>query len=144
MSALTQKLDTSGVVTVEPVRLKPGHAFAHLNEAMDLFCKTLRTHRIATGFLGGFVIIDNLHQDGTQIEESNQAEQTILLSFFWKSQDDLENSQDNALYQVLLDDVLTHCQSPEGHDLRAPGLVTELFQPRYEDAPVAPKSRYMH
>ena len=128
MSNLAQNLNTSGVVTVEPVILRPGHSFADLREAMSLFSQTLKKYKIASGFLGSFVVLDN-PEPTDDADTDTASNHVVLLSFFWASQGAIDLSGDNPLYQVLLDDVLSHCLSPEGERLRAPGLVTDTFEP---------------
>lgn len=127
MPNVAQNLNTNGVVVVEPVALRPGETFEDLRKAMNIFSQTLKRHTIARGFLGSFVVLDNA-EPVSEADDSPRPDDVILLSFFWKSQQAVDAAAENPLYQVLLDDLLSHCLSTEGHSLRAPGLVTERFE----------------
>lgn len=124
MPSVNPKTNLDGIVYVEPVHLKPGYSFKDVQAAMNLFSRTLLKHKVAPGFLAGFVVLDN---------REGETEPAILLTLFWQSQTALDATKDNPLYQVLLDDVLAYCLSLDGNVLRAPNIPDFLSVPHAQN-----------
>ena len=121
MSSINPKANLDGIVHVEPVRLKAGSSVTDVQGAMDIFSRTVRKHTVAPGFMAGFIVLDN---------QGETADPVILLTLFWQSQHALNEAEDNALYQVLYDDILIHCQDLNGQAMHAKNLPRYLAGPR--------------
>jgi hypothetical protein len=116
MSALIDGFDPSGVVTVNRVLLKPGFSVDDLEERVAMLCENVKTYHSETGFVGGFVCLNQgqISNEGStagQAVESPLKNREALIVTFWRSFDEHEESHKSQTFQPLFKQVLELCEN---------------------------------
>ena len=115
-ASLINNFPHDGVVTVNRVILKPEYSVDDLQERVAMLCENVKTYHSTTGFVGGFVSLNS----GAVSNEGSTAGQTIesplkgkeaLITTFWKSFSEHEESHKSETFQPLFEDVLELCEN---------------------------------
>ncbi len=116
MSALIENFPINGVVTVNRVILKPEYTVDDLQERVAYLCENVKTYHSDTGFIGGFVALNNgnISNEGStigQAVESPLKGREALIVTFWRSFEDHEQSHRSETFQPLFKKVLELCEN---------------------------------
>lgn len=116
MSGLIDGFDTSGVVTINRVVLKPEYSVDDLEERVAVLCENVKTYHSETGFVGGFVCLNSgqISNEGStvgQAVESPGKGREALIVTFWKSFEEHEQSHRSPTFQPLFKQVLELCEN---------------------------------
>jgi hypothetical protein len=116
MSSLIEGFDSSGVVTVNRVILKPQYTVDDLEERVAVLCENVKTYHSETGFVGGFVCLNSgfISNEGStvgQAVESPWKGREALIVTFWNSFEEHEQSHRSPTFQPLFKKVLELCEN---------------------------------
>ena len=116
MSGLIEGFDSSGVVTVNRVILKPAYTVDDLEERVAVLCENVKTYHSETGFVGGFVCLNSgfISNEGStigQTVESPWKGREALIVTFWNSFAEHEQSHRSPTFQPLFRQVLDLCEN---------------------------------
>jgi hypothetical protein len=116
MSGLIPGFPYGGVVTVNRVILKDGYTVDDLQERVAELCENVKTYHSDTGFIGGFVALNNgdISNEGSTIGQPVQSElqhKEALIVTFWNSLEDHEASHRSNTFQPLFRRVLDLCEN---------------------------------
>jgi hypothetical protein len=116
MSALIDGFDPSGVVTINRVLLRPEFSIDDLEERVAMLCENVKTYHSETGFVGGFVCLNQgrVSNEGStagQAVESPLKDREALIITFWRSFDEHEASHKSPTFQPLFRQVLELCEN---------------------------------
>jgi hypothetical protein len=113
---LIEGFDSSGVVTVNRVILKPQYTVDDLEERVAVLCENVKTYHSETGFVGGFVCLNSgfISNEGStvgQAVESPWKGREALIVTFWNSFEEHEQSHRSPTFQPLFKKVLELCEN---------------------------------
>ena len=116
MATLINGFSSDGVVTVNRVILKPGYSVDDLEERVATLCENVKTYHSETGFVGGFVVLNNgmISNEGSTIGQAVQSplkDREGLIVTFWQSFDQHEASHRSETFQPLFQKVLDICEN---------------------------------
>jgi len=116
MSGLIPGFPHNGVVTVNRVLLKAGYTLEDLEERVANLCENVKTYHSTTGFVGGFVCVNSgqVSNEGStvgQVVQSGLKGREALITTFWNSFEDHEQSHRSATFQPLFQRVLDICEN---------------------------------
>jgi hypothetical protein len=116
MNGLIQNFPYNGVVTVNRVILKDGYTVDDLQERVAVLCENVKTYHSETGFVGGFVCLNQglVSNEGStvgQAVESSLKDKEALVVTFWNSFEDHERSHRSETFQPLFRQVLELCEN---------------------------------
>ncbi len=116
MSGLIDGFDSSGIVTVNRVILKPAFTVDDLEERVAVLCENVKTYHSETGFVGGFVCLNSgrISNEGSTIGqpvESDGKGREALIVTFWNSFEEHEQSHRSPTFQPLFKQVLELCEN---------------------------------
>ncbi|MBF0269202.1 MAG: ligand-binding protein SH3 [Alphaproteobacteria bacterium] len=116
MSGLIDGFDSSGIVTVNRVILKPAFTVDDLEERVAVLCENVKTYHSETGFVGGFVCLNSgrISNEGSTIGqpvESDVKGREALIVTFWNSFEEHEQSHRSPTFQPLFKQVLELCEN---------------------------------
>ena len=116
MSGLIPGFPHNGVVTINRVILKEGYTVADLEERVAELCENVKTYHSTTGFVGGFVCINSgqVSNEGSttgQVVQSGLKGREALVTTFWNSFEDHEQSHRSSTFQPLFQRVLDICEN---------------------------------
>ena len=105
-----------GVVTVNRMILKPEYDIDDLEERVALLCENVKTYHSETGFVGGFVALNNgmISNEGSTVGQavgSPLKDKEALIITFWRSFEEHEASHRSDTFQPLFRDVLELCEN---------------------------------
>ena len=116
MSGLISGFPGDGVVTVNRIILKPGYSVDDLQERVATLCENVKTYHSDTGFIGGFVALNNgsISNEGSTVGQavaSPLKDREALIVTFWRSFGEHEQSHRSATFQPLFRQVLELCEN---------------------------------
>ena len=116
MSGFIPNFPHDGVVTINRVILKPQFQVEDLEERVAMLCENVKTYHSNTGFVGGFVALNNgaVSNEGStvgQVVESPMKGKEALIITFWRSFDEHEESHRSSTFQPLFKEVLELCEN---------------------------------
>ena len=116
MSGLIPNFPHDGAVTVNRVIIKPEYTVDDLQERVALLCENVKTYHSETGFVGGFVALNNgqISNEGStigQAVDSSLKDREALIVTFWNSFEDHERSHRSDTFQPLFRQVLELCEN---------------------------------
>lgn len=116
MNSLINDFPYDGVITVNRVILKPEFTVDDLQERVALLCENVKTFHSGTGFVGGFVALNNgdISNEGSTIGQpvnSELKEREALIITFWNSLEQHEASHRSETFQPLFKQVLELCEN---------------------------------
>ncbi|MGB5583248.1 MAG: ligand-binding protein SH3 [Gammaproteobacteria bacterium] len=116
MNSLINDFPYDGVITVNRVILKPEFTVDDLQERVALLCENVKTFHTGTGFVGGFVALNNgdISNEGSTIGQpvnSELKEREALIITFWNSLEQHEASHRSETFQPLFKQVLELCEN---------------------------------
>lgn len=116
MSGLIPGFPYDGAVTVNRVILKPGYTMDDLQERAAELCENVKTYHSDTGFVGGFVALNNgnISNEGSTIGQTVTSElkdREALIVTFWDSFEQHEKSHQSKTFQPLFQRVLEVCEN---------------------------------
>ncbi|MGV6826088.1 MAG: ligand-binding protein SH3 [bacterium] len=116
MSGLISNFPYDGVVTINRVILKPEYTIDDLQERVALMCENVKTYHSATGFVGGFVALNqgSVSNEGSSIGQAVESPlkgREAQIITFWKSFEDHEQSHRSDTFQPLFQEVLELCEN---------------------------------
>lgn len=106
----------NGVVTVNTVILKEGYTIDDLQERVAELCENVKTYDSESGFIGGFVALNSgqVSNEGSTIGkpvESDLKGKEAIITTFWNSFEDHEESHKSETFQPLFENVLELCEN---------------------------------
>lgn len=115
-NGLINNFPHNGVVTINRVILKPEYSLDDLQERVASLCENVKTYHSTTGFVGGFVCLNNgnVSNEGStigQAVESPLKNKEALIITFWNSFEDHEESHKSETFQPLFKQVLEVCEN---------------------------------
>lgn len=116
MTQLINGFPPDGVVTVNRVLLKPQYTVDDLQERVATLCENVKTYHSDTGFVGGFVTLNNgaISNEGStigQAVENSLKNKEALIVTFWRSFEEHEQSHRSDMFQPLFKKVLELCEN---------------------------------
>ena len=113
---LIQDFPLDGVVTVNKVILRSQYNVNDLEERVALLCENVKTYHSDTGFIGGFVVLNNgqVSNEGStlgQIVDNPFKGKEALIITFWRSFAEHEVSHKSPTFQPLFRKVLELCKN---------------------------------
>lgn len=116
MSFLINDFDTSGVVTVNRVLLRPEFDVDDLEIRVAELCENVKTYHSETGFIGGMVVLNTgqISNEGSSIGQavdSPHKDREALIITFWRSFEEHEQSHRSETFQPLFRRVLELCEN---------------------------------
>ena len=116
MSGLIPGFPHNGIVTINRVILKSGFTIADLEERVAMLCENVKTYHSTTGFVGGFVCVNSgqVSNEGSTTGKVVQNElkgREALVTTFWNSFEDHEQSHRSSTFQPLFQRVLDICEN---------------------------------
>ena len=116
MSGLIPGFPHNGIVTINRVILKSGFTVADLEERVAMLCENVKTYHSTTGFVGGFVCVNSgqVSNEGSTTGKVVQNElkgREALVTTFWNSFEDHEQSHRSSTFQPLFQRVLDICEN---------------------------------
>ena len=114
--SLINNFPHDGVVTVNRVILKPEYTVDDLQERVAMLCENVKTYHSTTGFVGGFVSLNSgaVSNEGStagQAVESPMKGKEALITTFWNSFAEHEESHKSETFQPLFEEVLELCEN---------------------------------
>ena len=114
--SLVKDFPHDGVVTVNRVILKPGYTVDDLQERVAILCENVKTYHSNTGFVGGFVALNNgaISNEGSTVGQAVASPfkgKEALIVTFWRTFADHEASHRSITFQPLFLDVLELCEN---------------------------------
>ena len=116
MTGLIPGFPHNGVVTVNRVLLKAGYTLSDLEERVAVLCENVKTYHSTTGFVGGYVCVNSgqVSNEGStvgQVVQSGLKGREALITTFWNSFEDHEQSHRSSTFQPLFQRVLEICEN---------------------------------
>ncbi len=116
MSGLIPGFPHNGVVTINRVLLKSGFTLSDLEERVAMLCENVKTYHSTTGFVGGFVCVNTgaVSNEGSTVGQVVQNElkgREALITTFWTSFEEHEQSHRSETFQPLFQRVLDICEN---------------------------------
>ncbi len=106
----------NGVVTANRVVIKEGYDVDDLQERVAMLCENVKTYHSDSGFVGGFVAINNgqISNEGSDIgqpvESPLKGREAIIITF-WNSYEEHEESHRSPTFQPLFLKVIEICEN---------------------------------
>jgi hypothetical protein len=105
-----------GVITNNRVVIKQGYDVDDLQERVAMLCENVKTYHSDTGFVGGFVAINNgqISNEGSAIGQAIASPlkgREALIITFWESYEEHEASHRSSTFQPLFEKVLEICEN---------------------------------
>jgi hypothetical protein len=147
MSSLIEGFDSSGVVTINRVFLKPQFTVDDLEERVAMLCENVKTYHSETGFVGGFVCLNSgmISNEGSTIgqavESAGKGREALIITF-WRSFEEHEQSHRSPTFQPLFKKVLELCEN--GNEETAYSMLWSGKAYSKEDAKLAQAAKAGH
>ena len=114
--SLIKNFPSDGVVTVNRVILKPEYTLDDLQERVAFLCENVKTYHSETGFVGGFVSVNSgmVSNEGSNIGQAVESPlkgKEALITTFWNTFEDHEESHKSETFQPLFEQVLELCEN---------------------------------
>ncbi len=147
MNNLIQNFAHDGAITVNRVILKPEFTIDDLQERVAMLCENVKTYHSDTGFVGGFVALNNgqISNEGStvgQAVDSDLKEREALIVTFWDSFEQHEESHRSETFQPLFAQVLELCEN--GNEEVAYSMLWSGKAYSPEDAQAARAAKALH
>lgn len=114
--SLIKNFPADGIITINRVILKPEYTIDDLQERVAYLCENVKTYHSETGFIGGFVALNTgaISNEGStvgQAVDSPMKDKEALITTFWKTFAEHEQSHKSETFQPLFEAVLELCEN---------------------------------
>ena len=114
--SLIKNFPADGIITINRVILKPEYTIDDLQERVAFLCENVKTYHSETGFIGGFVALNTgaISNEGStvgQAVDSPMKDKEALITTFWKTFAEHEQSHKSETFQPLFEAVLELCEN---------------------------------
>ncbi len=147
MTQLINGFPSDGVVTVNRVLLKTGYTVDDLQERVAMLCENVKTYHSDTGFVGGFVALNNgaISNEGSTIGQAVKSplkEKEALIVTFWRTFEEHEASHRSKTFQPLFKKVLELCENGNEEIAYTMLWSGSAYSPKEAKAARAAKAKY--